>query len=63
MEARLAQRDGKVIVDCGDFSLDVPEDKAEIYRPHVGKEIVLMREQETSVGSLATIQAGMGTGS
>lgn len=40
MDAKLVQRDGKVGVDCQDFVLDVPEDKADVYRGHLGKEVV-----------------------
>jgi multiple sugar transport system ATP-binding protein len=39
-DATLVQRDGKVGVDCRDFVLDVPEDKTEVYRQHVGKDVV-----------------------
>jgi multiple sugar transport system ATP-binding protein len=39
-DAKLVQKDGKVAVDCQDFVLDVPEDKADVYREHVGKEVI-----------------------
>jgi multiple sugar transport system ATP-binding protein len=39
-DATLVERDGKVAVETRDFVLDVPEDKASLYRDHVGKEII-----------------------
>jgi multiple sugar transport system ATP-binding protein len=48
MDATLVERDGKVAVDCGDFVLDVPEDKADTYRPHLGEEVILgIRPEDT----------------
>jgi multiple sugar transport system ATP-binding protein len=48
MDAKLVDRDGKVAVDCKDFVLDVPEDKAKVYRQHVGKDVILgMRPEDT----------------
>jgi len=40
MDARLAERDGKITMNCKDFVLEVPEDKASVYRQYVGKEII-----------------------
>ena len=40
MEATLVERDGKVAVDCKDFVLDVPDSKADVYRPYLGKEVI-----------------------
>jgi len=39
-DARLVERDGKVAVDCKDFILEVPEDKAAVCRQHLGKEVI-----------------------
>jgi multiple sugar transport system ATP-binding protein len=39
-DARLVDRDGKVVVNCKDFTLELPEDKAAVYRPHLGKDVV-----------------------
>jgi multiple sugar transport system ATP-binding protein len=39
-DAKLVQRDGSIAVDCRDFVLDVPEDKADTYRDHLGKEVI-----------------------
>ncbi|MDY6878518.1 MAG: ABC transporter ATP-binding protein [Chloroflexota bacterium] len=39
-DAQLAERDGKVILDCKDFILNVPESKAALYRQHLGKEVI-----------------------
>jgi multiple sugar transport system ATP-binding protein len=47
-DAVLVERDGKVAVDTRDFLLDVPEDKADVYREHVGKDVVFgMRPDNT----------------
>jgi multiple sugar transport system ATP-binding protein len=48
MDAKLAERDGKLFVDCQDFSLGVPDEKAAPYRQHLGKEIVFgIRPEDT----------------
>jgi multiple sugar transport system ATP-binding protein len=48
MNATLMERDGKMSVDCGDFALDVPEDKASAYRPYLGQEVVFgIRPEDT----------------
>ena len=48
IEAKLVERDGKVAVDCRDFVLNVPEDKATVYRQHLGKDIILgIRPEDT----------------
>jgi multiple sugar transport system ATP-binding protein len=39
-EATLTASDGKVFVDAGAFRVEMPEDKATVYRQHAGKEIV-----------------------
>jgi len=39
-DAQLVERDGKVTVDCKDFIVEVPENRAAAYRHHIGKEIV-----------------------
>jgi multiple sugar transport system ATP-binding protein len=39
-DATLVQRDGKVAVETRDFVVDAPEDKANVYREHVGKEVI-----------------------
>jgi len=39
-DAKLVQQDGNVVVDCQDFILTVPEDKANVYREHVGKDVI-----------------------
>jgi len=38
--AKLTQGDGKVYVDAGSFSVQIPEDRTETYMPHVGKRVV-----------------------
>ena len=39
-DAKLIRRDGKVAVETQDFTLDVPEDKTDLYSDHVGKEVI-----------------------
>ena len=39
-DAQLVERDGKMTVDCKDFSVEVPENRTTAYRQHVGKEII-----------------------
>ena len=39
-DAKLVQQDGNVAVDCQDFQLNVPEDKVDVYREHVGKDVI-----------------------
>ncbi len=38
--AKLTQGDGKVYVDAGSFSVQIPEERTETYMPHVGKRVV-----------------------
>ena len=48
MDVKLVERDGKVAADCRDFILDFPEDKAQVYRQHLGKEVILgIRPEDT----------------
>ncbi len=48
MDATLVDRDGKVAVDCGDFILEVPEDRQNLYRQHLGKEVIFgVRPEDT----------------
>ncbi|OQY18412.1 MAG: glycerol-3-phosphate ABC transporter ATP-binding protein [Anaerolineaceae bacterium 4572_32.1] len=48
MDAKLIERDGKMAVDCRDFVLDVPEDKAKAYRQYLGKDVILgIRPEDT----------------
>jgi multiple sugar transport system ATP-binding protein len=47
-EAQLVERDGKVVVDCRAFILEVPEDRATIFRQHLGKEVIFgIRPEDT----------------
>jgi multiple sugar transport system ATP-binding protein len=47
-DATLVDRDGKVAIDCKDFIVEVPEDKAPVYRPHFGKEVIFgIRPEDT----------------
>ncbi len=39
-DARLVERDGKIFVDTSDFTLVVPSDREEVFRPHLGKDII-----------------------
>jgi len=48
MDAKLVERDGTVAVDCKDFLLEIPDDKADTYRQHMGKEILFgIRPEDT----------------
>jgi multiple sugar transport system ATP-binding protein len=48
MDARLVDRGGRVAVDCGDFLLEIPENRQAIYRPHMGKEVIFgIRPEDT----------------
>ena len=48
MDAKLVERGDKVALDCRDFLLDVPEDKAAVYRQHLGEDIILgIRPEDT----------------
>jgi multiple sugar transport system ATP-binding protein len=48
LDATLVERDGKVAVDAKDFLLEVPDDKAETYRQHLGKDIIFgIRPEDT----------------
>jgi multiple sugar transport system ATP-binding protein len=40
MDARLSMQDGKMIVDTGEFGVEVPADKMPIYREYVDKDVV-----------------------
>jgi len=39
-DAQLVERDGKMTIDCKDFSVEVPENRTAAYRQHMGKEII-----------------------
>jgi multiple sugar transport system ATP-binding protein len=39
-EGKLVQDDGKVFVNCDAFSVQVPEDRADVYAPHAGKPVI-----------------------
>jgi multiple sugar transport system ATP-binding protein len=40
-DGELTERDGKVAVETDRFVLDIPEDREDTYRPHLGIDIVL----------------------
>ncbi|MEA3341223.1 MAG: ABC transporter ATP-binding protein [Chloroflexota bacterium] len=40
LEAQLVERDGELIMVCEDFNLQVPESKADVYRQHLGEQII-----------------------
>ncbi len=47
-EAKLIDQDGKVAVNCKDFLLTIPDTKANIYRPYVGKDVIFgIRPEDT----------------
>jgi multiple sugar transport system ATP-binding protein len=48
IDAKLVDRNGRVALDCRDFILDIPEGRTNIYRPHVGREVVFgIRPEDT----------------
>jgi multiple sugar transport system ATP-binding protein len=48
MEATLIERDGKIAVDCRDFTLEMPEDKGNAYRSYLGQDIIFgIRPEDT----------------
>lgn len=48
LDATLVERDGKLAVDCKDFILNAPEDRADTYRPYLGKEVIFgIRPEDT----------------
>ena len=38
-DAKVVESDGKVMVDTGDFRVTVPEDRKDIYKPYLGKDV------------------------
>jgi multiple sugar transport system ATP-binding protein len=40
-DGELIERNGKIVVDTNKFALDIPEDRADVYRQHLGKDVVL----------------------
>jgi multiple sugar transport system ATP-binding protein len=48
LDARVVERDGKVAAECQDFVLEIPEDKADTYRPYLGQEVIFgVRPEDT----------------
>ena len=48
LDARLVERDGKMVAECRDFTLEIPEDKADTYRPYLGQEVIFgIRPEDT----------------
>jgi multiple sugar transport system ATP-binding protein len=48
IDAMIIEKDGKVAIDCKDFVLEVPEDRADVYRPYVDKEVIFgIRPEDT----------------
>ncbi len=48
MDVKLIEREGKMAVDCKDFVLDVPEEKVEVYRQYMGKDVIMGVRPEDS---------------
>ena len=40
IDAQIVEQDGKITVDCNDFTLEVPEDKSDTYRPYLGQDVI-----------------------
>jgi multiple sugar transport system ATP-binding protein len=48
LDARLVERDGKLAVECKDFMLEIPEDRENVYRQHLGKDVIFgIRPEDT----------------
>jgi multiple sugar transport system ATP-binding protein len=39
-DAKLVERDGRAAVETADFYLVIPESRREVYRPHLGKDVI-----------------------
>jgi len=39
-DAKLTQSDGKFVLDADSFRVEIPENRAALYRPHAGKQVV-----------------------
>jgi multiple sugar transport system ATP-binding protein len=39
-DGKLARSDGKMFVDCDSFSVEIPENRRDVYTPHDGKDII-----------------------
>ncbi len=40
-EATLIEENGKIYVDCKDFRVPAPEDKYQVYKPYLGREVTM----------------------
>ncbi len=40
-EAKVEKADGKLVVDAGDFHVDIPKDKAAVYENYIGKPVIM----------------------
>ncbi len=40
-DGKIAQADGKLVVDCGPFKVDIPDSRKNTFTSHVGKEVFL----------------------
>jgi multiple sugar transport system ATP-binding protein len=48
MDARLVESDGNVAVDCRNFLLQIPDNRADTYRQHLGKDVIFgIRPEDT----------------
>ncbi|RLC67503.1 MAG: glycerol-3-phosphate ABC transporter ATP-binding protein [Chloroflexi bacterium] len=47
-DAQLVEQDGQVAVDCKDFILNVPAERADVYRQYLGKDVIVgIRPEDT----------------
>jgi multiple sugar transport system ATP-binding protein len=41
VKSRLQKSDGKLVVDCGSFKVDVPQERSGMYAAYVGKDVIM----------------------
>jgi multiple sugar transport system ATP-binding protein len=47
MDSTIIEQDGKLLVDCKNFAVAIPDEKASVYRPRVGEDVIFgMRPED-----------------
>jgi len=48
LDATVVNNDGKIVLDCRDFQLEIPENRADTYKEYVGEEVIFgIRPEDT----------------